>query len=89
MNAWGDRSWLTPHEEYHRLGKSANERCYEYRELFRHQLSEIDLHRIRSAAHYCQPIGDDRFRQQIEERFGIKAGQMKTWETEKESEYAG
>jgi putative transposase len=77
VNAWGDKSWLINHEEYCRLGKTISERCHAYRELFRIQLSDVDLHRIRNAAHYCQPVGDDRFRQQIEERYGIKPGQMK------------
>lgn len=31
---------------------------------------------IRKAAHYCQSIGDDRFREQIESRYGVKLGQM-------------
>ena len=85
VNAWGDRSWLTPHEEYSRLGKTSDERCHAYRELFRYQLSEVDLHRIQNAAHYCQPVGDDRFREQIEERYGIKLGQMKRGRPKKES----
>lgn len=75
-NAWGDPGWLTPHEEYLRLGATREARCYTYRELFRHQLSEADLHLIRKAAHYCQPVGDDRFRLQIEARYGVRAGQM-------------
>ncbi len=31
---------------------------------------------VRRAAHYCQPVADGRFRQQIEERYAIKLGQM-------------
>jgi len=27
------------------------------------------------ASQYCHPIGDDRFKQQIEQRYGIKLGQ--------------
>jgi putative transposase len=76
-NAWGDVSWLTPHDEYRRLDTCCETRCAAYRELFRHQLSEVDLHAIRRAAHYCQPVGDDRFRQQIEAKYGIRLGQMK------------
>ena len=34
------------------------------------------MHLIRKAAHYCQPVGDDRFRLQIEARYGVRAGQM-------------
>lgn len=76
-NAWGDRSWLHPHEEYLRLGVSREARGHAYRELFRCQLSEADLHLIRKAAHYCQPVGEDRFRLQIEARYGIKSGQVR------------
>lgn len=32
----------------------------------------IDL--IGRAAEYCQPVGDDRFRLQIESKYGIKLG---------------
>ena len=40
VNAWGDKSWLMPHEEYLALGKIVEERCYAYRDLFKVQLSE-------------------------------------------------
>lgn len=75
FNAWGDVGWLSPHEEYSSLGRTPEQRCHTYRELFRHQLSEHDLHMIRKAAHYCQPVGDDRFRLKIEAQYGIKLGQ--------------
>jgi putative transposase len=76
INAWDDRSWLSPHDEYRRLGTTNPDRCYAYRELFKYQLSEQDLHLIRKAAHYCQPVGNDRFREQIEKQYGIKLGNM-------------
>jgi len=76
-NAWGDAGWLVQHEIYRQLGHTKESRCYAYRELFRYQLSEHDLHTIREAAHYCQPVGDDRFKQQIESKYGIKLGQNK------------
>ena len=75
-NAWGDTGWPRPHEEYTRLGGTADARCYAYCELFKHQLSEADLHLTRKAAYYCQPVGDDRFRLQIEARYGIRPGQL-------------
>ncbi len=76
-NAWGDMSgWLLPHEEYNRLGRDTQERCFFYRELFRCQVGSDDLHRIRKAAHYCQPIGDDCFAQKISQKYGITLGQM-------------
>jgi len=77
VNAWGDSGWITPHEEYLRLAGTLAKRCHAYRELFREQLSSVDLHGIREAAHYCQPVGDDRFRKTIEEKYDIKLGQKK------------
>ena len=77
MNAWGDVKWIQPHEEYMLLGQDFEKRCFAYRELFKHQLSEENLHLFRKAAHYSQPVGDERFRQQIEKQYGIKLGQMK------------
>ncbi len=47
-----------------------------YRELFKVQLSEENLHLIRKAAHYCQPVSNDRFREEIELKYGVKLGQM-------------
>jgi hypothetical protein len=35
------------------------------------------MHLIRQATHYCQPVGDDRFRQEIENKYNIKLGQAK------------
>jgi hypothetical protein len=35
------------------------------------------MHLIRQVTHYCQPVGDDRFRQEIENRYNIKIGQAK------------
>ena len=74
-NAWGDRGCLTPHQDYLSLGKTEQERHYAYRELFTHQLSETDLHLIRKAAHYCQPVANEQFKQFIEGKYKIKLGQ--------------
>jgi putative transposase len=76
VNAWGDESWLLPNDEYLALGADSQSRMHAYRELFRHEVSEQDLHLLRKAAHYCQPTGDDRFRDQIESKYGIRLGQM-------------
>ena len=77
VNAWGDSGWLQSHDEYLLLGCTVAARCYAYRALFVQTQSKENLHLIRKAAHYCQPIGDDWFRKQIEEKYGIKPGQMK------------
>mgnify|MGYP001813390183 FL=1 len=75
VNAWGDKSLLVPHPEYMRLGNDIESRCFAYRELFKKQLPENDIHLIEKASDYCHPVGDDRFCQLIEEKYGIKLGQ--------------
>ena len=76
-NAWGDRvSYVTPHPEYRALASDDETRCYRYRELFESHLSDEDLHTIRKSAHYCQPLGSDRFRMQIEQKTGKALGYM-------------
>ena len=84
VNAWGDSSWLTPHEEYLRLGRDQTERGKAYRDLFGHQISEEDLDLVRRAAHYCQPVGDGRFREEIQSRYGVTMGRMKRGRPKKE-----
>jgi thiaminase len=46
---------------------------------------EEDIHLIRKAAHYCQPVGSDYFRQQIEQKYGIKLGYMERGRPGKET----
>jgi len=75
VNAWGFQSELTQHDEYLELGSSPEERCHAYRELFRFEIPDEDIHMIERASHFCHPVGDDRFRKQIEQRYGIKLGQ--------------
>jgi putative transposase len=76
VNAWADPGWLSPHPEFQRLGPTPAQRGSAYRELFKVLLSEEEVHLLRKAAHYCQPVGNDRFRQQIEQKYGIRLGQM-------------
>lgn len=45
-----------------------------YRQLCKTQRSKENLHLIRKAAHYYQPLGNDRFREQIASKYGIKIG---------------
>ena len=74
-NARGLHSMLVPHDEYLALGKDSQSRCSAYRELFKRQLGDIDVDLIEEACQYCQPIGDARFRREIERKYGIKLGQ--------------
>jgi len=77
VNAWGDIGWLTPHEEYLQLGLDMPSRLSTYRVLFATELDELELNEVRQAAHYCQPLGDDRFGLEVERKYGFKVGQMK------------
>ncbi len=67
---------MTPHLEYLRLNPDKELRCRAYRDLFKEQLTDQDLHKIRQAAHYCQPLGDDRFRKKIEDKVGRPLGKV-------------
>lgn len=70
FNAHGETghnsSWLTPHEQYSRLGDNAVERQSAYRQLFRAAIAVHDLGAIRESTHKGWALGSDRFREQIE-----------------------
>ena len=85
MDAWGKESALVYHDEYLKLDKDKDTRCYAYRELFIHQLSEYDIHLIENAEEYCQLVGDDRFRKEIEEKHEIKPGHMSCGRSKKKA----
>jgi putative transposase len=73
-NALGAQdSLLTPHELYRRLGRSVEERQSDYRQLFRAQLSKIDIEAIREATNKAWALGNDRFRARIEALDGRRA----------------
>ncbi|HSC75337.1 MAG TPA: transposase [Pseudomonadales bacterium] len=75
VNAWDDScAWLTPHEEYLRLGSDNKERTAGYRDLFNTVLLDEDLHAIRKATHYSHPLGDARFCERIASRLSVPVG---------------
>jgi putative transposase len=76
INAWADEGWLKPHAEYLALNDNGVDRYSAYRGLFKSHLSGKDLELIRKAAHYCQPVGNDQFRREIEEKYDVKLGQL-------------
>ena len=74
-NAFGeDNILLTPHELYRALGPHPSARQPAYRELFRASLSPEQVHDIRAACQTGTPLGNDRFREQIEAAFKKKVG---------------
>jgi len=45
-----------------------------------------DIHLIREAAHYCHPVGDDKFKQAIEKKYGILLEQASRGRPRKEAD---
>ena len=77
-NAFGENNTLiTHHELYRRSGMSIEECQHRYRALFSATLTRENIHTIRSAAYSSMPIGDDRFKVQIEKALGRSIGRAK------------
>ncbi len=57
---------IEDHSEYLALGDTSESRQQAYRELFRHQVPDADLHVIRATAQRGVPLGNDRFRESVE-----------------------
>ncbi len=74
-HAWGKENGLIDnHYLYLHLGKTVKERHYAYRELFKVDLSDQDIHLISAASHYNYPLGNDRFKEKIEETLKRQVG---------------
>ena len=58
--------WISPHDEYLRLGQNDVERQVAYRDLFCTAIPGEDLSEIRECTHKGWALGDERFREQIE-----------------------
>jgi len=50
---------ISTHEEYERLGHSAEQRQLAYQELFRAELSRIELEQIRTTVNQGWPLGSE------------------------------
>jgi putative transposase len=88
-HAWGKPDQLIgDHELYDRLGHHAEARQFAYRELFRHRLSEKDIHTIRESLAYNYPLGNDRFREQVETALGRKVGEKQRGRPKRQNETA-
>jgi putative transposase len=74
-NALGEHApLLRPHPVYLSLGASEAERQSAYRDLFANQLDPKTLRAVRSCLQTGTPLGNDRFRAQIEQALGVKVG---------------
>jgi putative transposase len=74
-HAWGKKNVLiSDHPLYQGLGESNEVRQHSYRELFKYQIPDEEIHEIRECLNYNYPLGDDRFKQQIEKALGREVG---------------
>jgi len=68
---------ITPHAIYISLDKTTDARCSAYKELFKAHVEPQDLNDIRSSLQTGTPLGNDHFKQKIENKLGLKVGQAK------------
>lgn len=61
---------VIPHPEYQHLGVTNEARQTAYRELFKLQLSENSIIEIREATNKAWVLGNDQFKQRIQEQLG-------------------
>jgi putative transposase len=74
-NALGEANpLLRPHPLYLALGNRAAERQAAYRDLFATEIDPDSLNAVRACLQTGTPLGNDRFRAQIEQALGVKVG---------------
>ena len=70
-------SAVRPHGLYLALGADDTQRRKAYRELFRGYIDAKDLEGIRNCLQTGTPLGNNRFRDQIEQTLKVKVGQSR------------
>jgi len=74
-NAYGRTNpILTPHPLYLALGKDSKQRARRYREGFKEVLDDKLIHDIRASVQTGTPLGNDRFKAEVERLLGVKVG---------------
>ena len=74
-NAQGkEDALITPHARYLALGRTAEARSEAYRALFKSSLSEAELTDLRAAWQTGTPLGNERFKEKIETKLGVRVG---------------
>jgi putative transposase len=69
-NVIGQTDDLIPHAEYQRLGETNEARQMNYQELFKHHIPQNNIDEIRDATNKAWVLGNDRFKQSIQEKLG-------------------
>ncbi len=67
---------ITPHTLYLQLGRTYEERQQAYLALFKTALGPAIVTEIRSCLQSGMPLGDERFKRQIEQRLNVSVGQV-------------
>ena len=77
---------IRAHSEYLALGNSLANCCASYQELFEHQINEDQLMLFRRALQTGTPLGNEKFKAQIEKTLGRHVGLMRQGRPRKERE---
>ena len=72
----GDRqiSFITPHPLFNSLGRDKQERYDAYQKLFEGHIDQEDMKRIRESWQTGTPLGNDLFRDKVEEQLQCRVG---------------
>jgi len=74
-NAYGESNKLIkPHKVYLAIDKDNKKRVDYYRESFKQVLDSSLIEDLRSAVQTGTPLGNDRFKEEVEELLGVKVG---------------
>jgi putative transposase len=68
---------ITPHQAYLSINKRAEKRIEAYRALFKVHIDDDELKQIRTTLQTGTPLGNDRFRCQVEAKLKMKVGQAR------------
>ncbi len=75
FHAWGkEDDLIEDHALFHGLGVTDKTRQHAYRELFRVDLSDENIHEISHASYYNYPLGNERFKESIEKTLKRQVG---------------
>lgn len=81
-----DDRLVTPHGSYLALGRSRTERAENYKGLFKAHVDDEQLKEIRAAWQTGTPLGNDRFKAEVEAMLGRKVGQPRRGRPQKDAE---
>lgn len=78
---------ITPHPCYQALGANDSERKRAYKMLFKCRIPDLTLQNIRDATNKSWVLGEDKFKQQIEDKTGRRANSLPQGGDRKSTEF--